>query len=324
MSAARTRRQTWTPDVLGEPWQSRAIPLGADAEGPLDAVLVRSGPARSARAVLYLHGFVDYFFQTAMAQTFLDAGYDFYALDLRKHGRALHQDQTPNYVTELAEYATEIDEAEHTIRTEDGHTQLVVLGHSTGGLIASLWAHARPGHVDALVLNSPWLDLNESWFHRVVLTPVVAALARVAPRTVVGGLAEHYGRALHRETGGEWDYDLAWKPHEGFPVRAAWFSAVRRGHARVARGLDIGCPVLVCTSDATGDNHGAHPGVLSTDSVLSVEQIHARAPRLGRAVTVRMIPGGAHDLALSAEPARTEYLTSVHGWLAEHLPRSEA
>src|SRR5699024_8172873 len=150
-----------------------------------------SGAPASTRAVLYLHGFVDYFFQTAMAQSFIDAGYDFYALDLRKHGRALRPGQTPNYVTELADYATEPDAAEHIIRVEDEHTELVVLGHSTGGLIASLWAHARPGRASALVLNSPWLDLNESWFHRVLLTPVVAALARVSPRTVVGGLAEH-------------------------------------------------------------------------------------------------------------------------------------
>lgn len=315
MSAARERRRAWEPDILAGPWVARSIPLGSDAEGPLDAVLVRSGAPASTRAVLYLHGFVDYFFQTAMAQSFIDAGYDFYALDLRKHGRALRPGQTPNYVTELADYATELDEAEHIIRVEDEHTELVVLGHSTGGLIASLWAHARPGRASALVLNSPWLDLNESWFHRVLLTPVVAALSRVSPRTVVGGLAEHYGRALHRESGGEWDYDLTWKPHAGFPVRAAWFSAVRRGHARVARGLDIACPVLVCTSDATGDNHAAHAAVLSTDSVLSVEQIHARAPRLGGDVTVVEVPGGAHDLALSPEPARTQYLNLVHHWL---------
>ena len=52
--------------------------------------------------MLYLHGFVDYFFQAHVGAAVAAHGEDFYALDLRGHGRSLLPWQAPNYVTELA------------------------------------------------------------------------------------------------------------------------------------------------------------------------------------------------------------------------------
>lgn len=315
----------WEPDILGVDWVARTLRLAPDEEGDVVATLVRrSGRPSTGKAVLYVHGFVDYFFQTHMADAFEAHGYDFYAIDLRKYGRSLRPHHTPNYVTKLSAYAEELDKAARIIRDEEGHDELVVVGHSTGGLVTSLWADARtrPGTdpvIDALVLNSPWFDLNEPWFTRVVVTPIIDLLGPLAPRVKVGSLAPHYGRALHSATGGEWDYDLTLKPHEGFPVRAAWFRAIRRGHARIARGLSINCPVLVLTSDASGDAKNWHDAITTTDSVLDVTQIQDRAPGLGADVTLAVIPGGAHDLTLSPEPARSIFFDEVFGWLSEHV-----
>ena len=315
----------WQPDILGDAWVARTLHLAPDDEGEVVATLVRRADRPSTRkAVLYVHGFVDYFFQAHMADAFEAHGYDFYALDLRKYGRSLRRYQTPNYVTRLSTYAEELDAAARIIRAEEDHDELVVVGHSTGGLITSLWADARtrPGRpkvVDALVLNSPWFDLNEPWFTRVIATPIIDLLAPLAPRVQIGSLAPHYGRALHAGTGGEWDYDLTLKPHEGFPVRAGWFRAIRRGHSQVAHGLDIRCPVLVATSAASGDAKNWHAAVLTTDSVLDVAQIRERAPGLGDDVTVVAVPGGSHDLTLSPEPARSTFFDEVFQWLAEHV-----
>lgn len=315
----------WQPDILGDAWVARTLPLKPDDEGEVVATLVRRADGPTTRkAVLYVHGFVDYFFQTHMADAFAEHGYDFYALDLRKYGRSLRDYQTPNYVTRLSAYAEELDAATRIIRAEEGHDELVVVGHSTGGLITSLWADARtkpgmPSTIDALVLNSPWFDLNEPWFTRVIATPVIDLLAPLAPRVKVGSLAPHYGRALHASSGGEWDYDLRLKPHAGFPVRAGWFRAIRRGHAQIARGLAIRCPVLVLTSDASGDAKNWHEAILTTDSVLNVAHIHERAPRLGDDVTVATVPGGAHDLALSPEPARSMFFAKVFAWLTDRV-----
>jgi len=172
---------------------------------------------------------------------------------------------------------------------------------------------------DALVLNSPWLELNRGWFQRTVFTALLDVLGRIAPRLVVGHIAVHYGQSLHVDSGGEWTYDLAWKPHEGFPARAGWSRTIRRGHASVARGLDVRCPVLVLASTATGPDDRWHEALGTTDSVLRVEDIVERAPRLGPDVTVVQIPDGVHDLALSGPVARQRYLDETFGWVAEHV-----
>lgn len=310
------------PDVLGGAWVARTLELPPDDESAREGVdpvatLVHR-PPRHRRAVLYLHGFVDYFFHPHVADALDAAGWDLYGLDLHDYGRSIREGRRPNHTRELAGYAHEIDAAVALLRAD--HDRVALLGHSTGGLVAALWADARPGRVDAVVLNSPWLELRKPWFDRVVLTRILRVLGRVTPELVVGHIQPHYGRALHAGSGGEWTYELAWKPHEGFPVRASFIRTIRAGHARVAHGLDIREPVLVLTSDATGPDDRLHDGLLTTDSVLDVAQIAARAPGLGRAVRLVTIPGGAHDLALSPAHAREEYLGTVVEFLDAHAP----
>ena len=329
---ARPVRDRWDDertDVLGERWRSRTLHLRPDAVtrrtgvDPV-ATLVRRVPDADApptrRAVLYLHGFVDYFFHPHVGDALAAAGYDTYALELRDHGRSVRPGRPPNETTDLAVYTEEIDAAVRVLRVD--HDVVVLLGHSTGGLTAALWADARRGLglVDALVLNSPWLDVRGTLFERTALARAVHLVAGPAPRLTVRRIAPYYGQALHRDTGGEWDFDLAWKPHEGFPVRAGFVRAVRRGHARVVRGLAVDVPVLVLASDAAGPHKVPHDALLSTDSVLDPAQIARRAHRLGDDVTYVEVAGGAHDLALSAPPVRERYLREVTDFLASRLP----
>lgn len=314
---------TLRTDILGGDWVARTIPLRPDEEGEVVATLVqRAGPPRFGRAVLYIHGFVDYFFQTHLAARWEALGFAFYALDLRKYGRSLRPYQTPNFCTDLAVYDEELDAAAHIIRSDHGHDGLVVMGHSTGGLIASLWANRQRGKgvVQALVLNSPWFDLAGNWFLRGPITAAIDRVGTVAPKRSINGLDKHYGRSLHRSTGGEWDYRLDWKPIDGFPVVLGWLRAIRRGHAELGGGLAIDCPSLVCCSALSGPNNRAHDAILRTDSVLDVGQIAGRAHLLGPDVAIRRIADGIHDLTLSPEPARERFFAAMTEWVRAKLP----
>ena len=60
-------------------------------DGPVVATLVRRRAEKpDGRAVLYVHGFADYYFQPHLADFFTEQGIDFYALDLRKYGSVPH------------------------------------------------------------------------------------------------------------------------------------------------------------------------------------------------------------------------------------------
>ena len=303
----------WVADEL-DGFEKATFDLEGDDDGPVVATLVRrvqsvGAPARRC-AVLYVHGYNDYFFQTHLAQRWEDEGYDFFAIDLRRCGRSWRPWQLAHFVDDLRDYRPELTEAAAWIRRS--HDVLVVNAHSTGGLTVSLWAHSlrRKVAIDALVLNSPWFDLAAPWFDREVATRVLDVVGPLGPTYVLDAAPSAYAQRLHVAGGGEWDYDVALKNPDGVPVRAAWLRAVRRGHRRLERGLAVRCPVLVCTSDRSGPEG---------DVVLDVEQIEARAEQVGDDVTLAKIPGGVHDLALSPEPAREQYFATVFDWLSQKL-----
>lgn len=308
-------------DILGAPYLARTLTLRPDAEGEVVATLVHrpaEGPS-TGRAVLHVHGFADYFFQTEFADFWCNRGYDFYALDLRKYGRSLRAHQTPNYVDDLSTYHEELDQAFEAISANYSH--IVLSAHSTGGLIVPLWTAARKLPIAGMVLNAPWLDMQGDAITRNVAIPVIRRLGSRRPdleiRRKVSGF---YGRSLHQDHQGEWDFNLAWKPLESWPVYAGWIRAIRDGQIQISRGIDVGAPLLVLSSRrSTQPNSLHHPDIYRTDIVLDVEQIRRRAPLLGRHVTLAQIDGAVHDVILSKEPVRKVVYDEVAVFLSAYV-----
>ena len=321
---------TWSPDFLGGfETTELALPGAEPAPGEPDdvelvATLIRkSGPRIGSRAVLYLHGWNDYFFQTHLADYLTDLGYDFYAVELRRYGRSIRQGQLRGFIANLDDYSLELDAAADLIAAD--HDRLLLMGHSTGGLIAALWAARNADRLEGMILNSPWLDMQGSAIVRTVGAPVIDALGSRAPTSIIrlpdlGFTA----RSLHISLGGEWDYDLTLKSRPGPPIRTGWLRAVLLGHQRVAAGLGIGVPILVLASARTEFARRWHEGLRVVDSVLDVEQTAARAVRLGPHVTVVRIPDGLHDLTLSAPHVREQALDEIGRFIDAYVKRGGA
>jgi alpha-beta hydrolase superfamily lysophospholipase len=324
---------TWEPDVLPGYWQ-QTLPLGPDpdGEGDLVATLVRLGePAGERRAVLTLHGYTDYFFNTEMADHFAARGFAFYALDLHKCGRSRREGQTPHFTTDLARYYQELDRATAVIATDTGDATLCMYGHSAGGLIVALWLDRlrRSGgiaasRIGALVLNSPFLDLPGPAVLRAAPTSAaLVALARLCKLQVIrkptpGG----YGTSLHRDYDGEFDYDLDWKPLGGFPVTFGWINAIRRGQTRLHRGLDVGVPNLILRSDhSVSEVHDPHDAdaIQRGDAVLDVRLIARWTGCIGNYSTVAPIADAKHDVFLSLSEPRAAAYRELDDWLDRHL-----
>ena len=315
----------WKPDFLGDGYRFLTLELGEDDEGPVTATLVAhtpEPPTVPAHAVLYLHGWTDYFFQTELAEFWSGLGAAFYALDLRKYGRSLRPGQTPGYITSLQEYDADIEAAisaltEHlrSGRGADAPVRLSIMAHSTGGLIASLWAHRNPGRIEALILNSPWLELRGSWIVRYAAAGLLEPLARLRPkaRLKVPELT-NYWRSISREADGEWDLQPGMRPPSSWPVRAGWIKAVLTGHAQVARGLDIRVPVLLMASATSTVAVSWTEAMKTSDSVLDVNLMVQRGLLLGPEVTVFRFADALHDVLLSALPVRRHVYGKLEQW----------
>ena len=289
------------------------------------ATLVRHVPSAAAAApieprvaVLYLHGWSDYFFQRGLAEFWHDAGADFYALDLRKYGRSMREHQTPGYVEDLATYDEDISAALDLIRTEGGLERVVLMGHSNGGLVAALWAHHNPGRLAGLVLNAPWLDIPGSTFLRTVSTPVVEQLARLQPKEPLPQVDPgFYWRTIAARR--EWDINEDWRPPRCLPVRPGWLLAVLRAHADVAGGLSIDVPILAVMSAHSHISPLWSADMDSSDVVVDVALVARRALALGPVVTVARVPGAVHDVFLSHPPARARAYAETRRWARGYL-----
>lgn len=322
----------WQPDVLGEGFEQLTLPLGSDDEGELVATLVRYRPpfrirlrpgAAAGVDVLAVHGWSDYFFNHELAQFWADAGARFFALDLRKYGRSIRPGHTPGYVADLADYDADIDAALTAMAS--GDRPVILLGHSTGGLILSLWSARHPGRVSGLVLNSPWLEFQASGIGREALSPLIGLQARVDPRGTLPSVdLGYYARSVSREFEGSWVYDTSWRPFRGFPISPAWLAAVLDGHATVAGGIDVGAPALVLLSSRSLIQRRWSDDMHSSDVVLVVDDIARRATRLGSEVTVARIEGAIHDVFLSAPRPRAVAYDRVTRWLSGYRPKKRS
>ena len=329
----------WVPDVLPGYWQC-TIPLGRDphGEGDIVATLIRRGPetaqgARVDHAVLAIHGYTDYFFHTELADHFANRGFAFYALDKQKCGRSRRTGQTPHFITDMARYDTELERALTIIGEQTGSARVLIYAHSTGALVVSLWldrlrrhgATARSG-VGGLVLNSPWLDLQGPAVLRMGLTSAtIAALSRLRTKGVIRGTGHGgYGSSLHRDHYGEFDYNLEWKPLGGFPITLGWLHAMRRGQARLHRGLDVGVPNLILRSDHTVREDAGPAALQCGDAVLDVTQIARWAGCIGNRSTIVPVTDAKHDVFLSMPQPRQLAYHHLDRWLDDYLKTDES
>lgn len=339
-------QKQWKPDILGDGYQYLTLELGEDDEGPVVATLVSYTPkpppppgfagrarnllhqlrapveAEPVHAVLYVHGWNDYFFQTGLADFWAGLGVAFYALDLRKYGRSLRPGQSEGYTMDLQEYDADIDAAmaaltEHVRehRGTDTPVRISLMAHSTGGLVASLWAHRHPGRIEALLLNSPWLELRGSWIVRNATAGLLEPLARLRPkaRLKVPEMS-YYWRSISREADGEWDPDPELKMRNGWPIRAGWVTAILNGHAQVARGLNIRVPILLMASASSTMAGPWNESMLTSDSILDVNLMVQRGLLLGPQVTVYRFEDALHDVVLSAPAVRRRAYRRLEQW----------
>lgn len=324
----------WVPDVLGDGFEQ--LTLEPDGGAPATLVRYRGTSRRWWRRpavgtdVLYVHGWSDYFFQRPLAEFWHRAGARFYALDLHTFGRSLRPGQVPGDARDLADFDPDIAAAlavmGHGVGpggaahdgagpSGAGRRRLLLLGHSTGGLVLSLWAARHQGAVDALVLNSPWLEFQASEIARRAMTPLLEARARLLPKRALPEVdSGNYARTVSAELGGEWTYNAAWRPAKAFALPPALLAAVFAGQERVARGLGLDLPVLVLLSDRSYLAARWRDDAASADVAINVDTVAHRALSLGENVTIVRVPGAVHDVFLSSAPVRRRAYARMAAW----------
>jgi len=258
--------------------------------------------------VLYIHGFIDYFFNRELGNRFVNYGFHFFSIDLRKCGRALENRQHLHYSRNIFEYYEEIDKAIEIIKTDFKISNIVLLGHSTGGLIASLYAHENSSKIKVLILNSPFFDFNlpEKSISKSLIKYVSGPISKVFPYSnIKKNNIVRYLSSLHKEYGGEWDFNQKWKPLKGFPIYYAWANAVRKAHIKLHKGLNIDTPTLLLHSSSSYNR--SKPNLVKyeeSDVVLNIKHMKKYIGKIAKNATVVEVDKAIHDIFLSPKNIR--------------------
>lgn len=315
----------WKNDILGDGFEMTHVNQGNDYAGKVRcSVIRRKTAAKTTRGVLYIHGFSDYFFQKEMAMEYVDHGYDFYAVDLRRYGRSLQEGDKMFRVKNLREYFADI-QAGVDIMKADGITEIILIGHSTGGLSTSLYMMEAPDPaIKGLILNSPFLTWNLSPAAIKLGIPVLKRIARFHPKfRVKGDGTNKYAATLARHLGGEWVYNTNWKPDIMPDVDAEWIKAIDDAQQGLKQG-EIKVPVLFLHSDKSAKAGDSMEQYKTSDAVLNVKTMAATGRKLGKNVTEVIIPNGLHDLVLSKPSVRKSVFTAIFNWLDKTFPNPKA
>ncbi len=319
----------WHEDILGPGFEYTTVDQGTDYAGPVCTSVIRLKTDCNDgkhRAILYVHGYNDYFFQEELARTMADSCWNFYAVDLRKYGRSILPENKKFQVRDIREYFADIDSAIAIIK-EDGVDEVALMGHSTGGLTTTLYMAEHPDTiVKTLILNSPFYEWNQSSLNRNLLIPAMDGIGKLFPGLEIPqGDNTSYAESLLKNHHGEWEYNTDWKLFKSQPVEASWIRAIDKAQADLRNRIaPVEVPMLLAHSD-----HSLHPkqwteACDSADVVLDVEHISRIGRTLGTNVTEAIVPGGMHDLALSAPGIRHAYYDTVLAWLRRTMPNYQA
>ena len=352
-----SRHQRVTPDLIeAANLNVFTVPLKRNLRHPLErAVLTSKTEPGNTKALFWLSGRNDAFYHIHILDRLLATGFDLYALDLRRCGRAKYDTSGTEVTPELyahdtfdfGEYNEEIDAVLKFLKNpgrlpanqvvhEGGcgkvYDSIVCYAHSTGGLVAASYgargsknSGAWRGAIDGYIFNSPFLEFNLPWYQN----GLVQHADLVDPERIIsqGGADSLYSRKLYQ------NYGFHVPEHKSLKelhVTAGWLAAVTDVQKNLVQGklrLPPNKPTLVLSTSA--------------DEVLSQEHIQQRIPFLSadpneekqpidkaiweNGVVERRIGTddknqSAHDV-LAASPSRVaEAMNHIDRWLGVNFP----
>ncbi len=274
-------------------------------------------------ALLYVHGYTDYFYQAGLADFFAELGCDFYAVDLHGYGRSIRPFQADHNKNQFSNYYHDLDACLNTMAIK-GVKRCIILGHSTGGLIVSRYLSneysSRSDSIDiiGLILNSPFfslpMPLNEEGWRLPLYRLISKALS---PFSLASKQASLYAQSIHKSLAGEWEYRLDWKPSQGSPLSFNWLQQIMKEQKK---GLESSnsIPTLLCRSSLSTYREKTLAQIQKGDAVLDVDNMTVKTKQMFTQLDIAIIDNGYHDLLLSPMKVRQEYLTEIRLWLTEN------
>lgn len=259
-------------------------------------------PERPRAAVVLVHGFGEHSGRHEEAAGHLAChGYAVQALDLRGHGRS---QGVRCFVRSFAELVSDLRSAVGRARATWPERRMFLLGHSLGGLVASLFSLEGGEGVSGVMLSAPAVRLGDDYSRPKILASL--AVGRLLPRLP---MVRFRSSSISSDPAVVADYqedELVF--HRRTPARTA--SEIVRAIRRVQAEADgFSLPVLIM--------HGGRDQVADIEGSREFYE-RIRSPDK----TLRIYDGFWHEIM--HEPDRASVLTEIVQWLDARSEMEEA
>lgn len=227
-----------------------------------------------------------------LAEWFAPKGATVYAMDLRGHGRSGgRRGDAPS----LRAVLDDIDAVVARAREESGG-QIILLGHSFGGLLAIAYALDRPGRIDRAVFSAPLLMVKvqvPAWKRAAA-----RVLPKVAPRLSLSNEVDP--ELLSHDPTIAIAYRTDPLVHDRLSA-GMYGDTIARGEDFIARAPELRVPFLLLqgSDDRIVDPAGS-------------ERFFARATAPGRAF--KLYPGMFHEVLNEVD--RERVFADIEAWLS--------
>ena len=267
------------------------------------------------KAILFIHGYNDYFFHEHLAKRFIDEGFDFYALDLHGYGRSIECEQNYN-IYDISDYFTELENSINTIRSR-GVKDLTIVAHSQGGLMATMYAKEH-NNFERLVLNAPFYEVYSNGFVVNVLKPFVGWIGGAFKD---GRLPDIRGESpYNKDLYKRWHFDKKLKKLKTDGLYLGYLNAINRAQRELKEGAKFAMPLLLLSSDKNGDVTNPEELVCS-DTVISVQRVKELSQEFEGDITYIPIKDAQHDIYLSYNKPRNKAIDTTIEWIKSKLPQ---
>ncbi len=310
----------WQNDILGDGFEMRQETLPNNENSKKFTIIKKCCKNKSKYSILYIHGYNDYFFQTEMANMFITHGFNFYAIDLIGYGRSITKNEIPFEIKDLTEYYPIIDYV-LSIMNNNNITDVILLGHSTGGLIAASYINdLNPNIVKGVILNSPFLDWNLNYFLKKIAIPIISIIGKYIPNiSIKQPSTKPYSESLLKEFHGEWDYNISWKFIQAPNVSSQWIRAISIAQKRLRKKSKITIPILLMHSDNSVYGNHWNESFNRGDAILNVYDINKYGRKLGKNITIEVFNNALHDLVLSSKEIRNNVYDAIFNWIKDKI-----
>jgi len=129
-------------------------------------------PDKDPRAILLIvHGLAEHTGRYKnMVDYFIPRGYAIYGFDLRGHGRS---QGSKGYVERFSYYIDDLKTFVDTVRRENAGKKIFMVGHSMGGLIATIYATKYQNDLSGLIVSAALLKIGAS------VSPAAVVMAKI-------------------------------------------------------------------------------------------------------------------------------------------------